>query len=603
MRKILFALLFMLGASFAAFPSCLTQHSVLGSNFAIYDNATRYNCGINLSTPNGWMSYDNLVAGTAGIRQYNSTYEEMWFNTGQAASHYISLSNISLPSSGNFTLDETGATAYFYCLPNDTYDILEASNLIYLTDYNSTDYKFSADATSRNNTFCPKANQIHIVLFVNNGAGSASLRMPYNWSTSTFSGFAIGPNANPDSNSFVYISPTVYTSFNTMNGQGIYSDFMTNKTTAIGSGNISSVCKAILTFSGFTSSYQVTPKITYIPGVDAFADYYNTTNQVAYYKNNTVQYVMGQDDQWYIIPPNAYCDYTIPQTLSVLAVNGTSFNLGGGNTTINNGLTYTAMVQVYQYPSTPVQNAAIFAYNASNTLVGGCLTGSEGQCFLPIANANNGTFTFNFTVGSTPYSFGPQAFSCSGSQCIAQLVIGGYVPPTDLVGKVTGGCLYNSITFNLTCTAADSSSTLNSFQLLLYPYLTSNWSGTSPNCTQAASGSSASLYCLVPNNNVSYIYIFTGYYSNGNPYPLGQGTISRPQTLALDFGSNGWFAMLLLFGTVALVGYYSIPLSIILGCASLFVGMMIGVISWEAAGGASVALLIVGVFLAYRLRV
>jgi hypothetical protein len=44
-------------------------------------------------------------------------------------------------------------------------------------------------------------------------------------------------------------------------------------------------------------------------------------------------------------------------------------------------------------------------------------------------------------------------------------------------------------------------------------------------------------------------------------------------------------------------------MSIILGCASLFIGMLMGLISWDASGGAAIAITIIGVFLAYRLRV
>ena len=72
---------------------------------------------------------------------------------------------------------------------------------------------------------------------------------------------------------------------------------------------------------------------------------------------------------------------------------------------------------------------------------------------------------------------------------------------------------------------------------------------------------------------------------------------------AASYGQDGWLAMLLLFGTVGMVGFFSIPLAIVLGVGMLFVGMLIGLISWSTTGGAAVAILIVGIFISYRLRV
>ena len=256
--------------------------------------------------------------------------------------------------------------------------------------------------------------------------------------------------------------------------------------------NTAAMCQAYFQFTSFTSTYTVYPKIAYFPSSSvAYPGLYNTSTGIAYVLNNSIEYIIGTDNNTYVLPPITCASYSSTQTADVLLLNGTTFSL---NSNSSGGSTaYSPLIEIDSYPLIPLSGITVFAYTSNGTLISGCLTGSSGQCAPTIASPNNGTYLFNFTYGGTQYSFGPQAFQCSGAQCTAQLVIGNPSIPSWLQNTVTGSCSYSNPT--LSCSASDSSSTITSYTLEL------GLPGQSFVCWQNATGSSASLSCSVPQDN------------------------------------------------------------------------------------------------------
>lgn len=374
MSKYLIAILLLLSVSFAwtgyDVPSCLDTHTVLGVNFTYGTQDAAYACSADSRIFFGKIT----VTSDMNYTTHNSTHFKVFTDNDLST-----LSNYSIATTGNYTIygHSTHATTYpafIYCqngsgggynVAKFTTDAVDEANM---TDYNSTHYFFESNEGVSG--YCLKTHLI--TLSVNSNAGQTNIIFPY-YNVSSFVEFTGIVATKTKIVPFDYIS-AFYSSSSVLR-----SDFTTGTYTYL--SNADAYYEALLYYGG----QLVLPKITYIPSLNAFADFYNTTNNVAYLLNNTVQYVYDKTTaQWYVVPAYSAANYDDAYAISVLFYNAgeQEFDLpvlptylncrqDGNNYNISSGYSSTVTHTVYYWNSTALNStsstSSSFSFNINTT--------------------------------------------------------------------------------------------------------------------------------------------------------------------------------------------------------------------------------------------
>jgi hypothetical protein len=266
------------------------------------------------------------------------------------------------------------------------------------------------------------------------------------------------------------------------------------------------------------------------------------------------------------------------------------------------GLTTPTQLKIIQTPNLLVSGVLISVYRftapSTYSFTDSCTTDAAGVCLVSLV-PNINQYLYNFSYSGTNYSFGVEVLSCTGVIYYRTFTIGSAgAVPTQLTGYLSGNCAYSNITRVVQCNGSDSSATLTSFTLR------ANQLGNSTElCNQTAYGSTGSVSCTLPNVCGLYGVSFVGNDASGNTYSLSGAQVQTSSCARADYGRSGWLALLLLFGTLALVGAWNISIAMTLGSAALLVGLAIGLIPFEANAVIFVSMAVLGTILSYRLKV
>ena len=379
MNKLAMALTLMLcislGFAWSSFipPSCLSSYSILGVNFTYSVIGQYYSCSIGNATPFGYIT----TTQTGGLNISSNQYR---LSTTSAAG--ITTATINQPNGNTSGLAIGsalgGANASISCANNTSNKIATVSDeyLLITVTVNSTDV-FYKDNVSQNFS-CPISSQIILSSYTN--GGTPTLIYINITNTTSFTELSISSVANTG----VTTLGSHYMSYNTITNRTLRSDFKTGFT-YINSTSTSTYGKALLYYSGNT----IIPKITYIPGVDAVADFYNGTNNVAYIMNNTVMYVFDSlTNQWYIVPATVLSDTTTIYTIATLF-----YNAGSVTTS-------------FQLPNLPLQKTCFqngdqySIYSLFPSTVSHVVYYDNGTSFL---NYNTNAAILNYSVNTSLY--------------------------------------------------------------------------------------------------------------------------------------------------------------------------------------------------------
>lgn len=363
-------------------PSCLSQYTVAGMNFT-YHSA---NASIGCSGTAGDMFNMRTMSVTT------PSEAKIYLNTTQANASYDGAGQINLiirmPSSGNFTFIVGGGDVYLYAVDGVTL-YFNSSLDINFTTFNTTHYNASSSTTS---AIIGKDTDLVVIPYA-----TAWTLIPLNITANLYETYMIDK---------VNITPINYISQNPATNKVIHSDFTTAKSSF---PNVSNYCQSLLYFNNpYYGNIQLVPKITYIPGIDAFADFINTSSNSAYLPNNTITYVFDSiTNIWYIVPAISCTSYSSIASTSTLQYNPTATGTAPGGTVpidvyyISGSCSYATTTRLITCTGTDT-SGTITSLNLSAYLTGNttnlCVNGTVGAtgtltCTLP---AQNGTYNVLF---------------------------------------------------------------------------------------------------------------------------------------------------------------------------------------------------------------
>lgn len=282
---------------------------------------------------------------------------------------------------------------------------------------------------------------------------------------------------------------------------------------------------------------------------------------------------------------------------------------GTANTTVQNismfllntTLSQATILTVLQYPLIPLANSYItieqFTAPSNYSLFRTCTTGNDGTCLVYLT-PNTIYYRYNVTTASGTVSFGPETLSCSptAATCARNFIINGVQLPYAVIGNFSGSCVFNTTTNILNCTGLDLGTTLVRYNL------TSSYFNSTVYCTNTSTSNPSTLTCSFPNTTMTYRFGFFGLDASNNFYLLSSSefTINQP---APTFGRSGWIAMLFLFMIIAMAGFQSPGLSIVLGLVALLFGAIVGFVPMGSIQQVIVVAATMGGVLMWRLRV
>jgi len=252
--------------------------------------------------------------------------------------------------------------------------------------------------------------------------------------------------------------------------------------------------------------------------------------------------------------------------------------------------------------STSVKIVQVEPINNTNVTLGTYVTDEYGMTVQSLIPA---TYLYKFSVYDANGSTLIQAFPTVGIQCSSTdllckhtlIVDINSILPFYLRNNLVGSCSYDNGTLTITCSANDTTNTLTNLSLMAYTA-----GNTTQVCYDSEAASAATLTCELPADCGNFNYLFIGSDSL-HSYLLSGSTIS--QNACADttmFGRNGWMALLLLFGTVAMIGYYSIPVAMALGTLSLVFGALVQLVPWTIATPV-IIFMAVALIISYRAKV
>ena len=269
----------------------------------------------------------------------------------------------------------------------------------------------------------------------------------------------------------------------------------------------------------------------------------------------------------------------------------------------NVSVAYPTILKVIRNPNIPMSGIGITVYKftlPSTTEITVTGTTDDAGSLLAYLDPNVQLYVYNFSIGSENYTFGPEVLTCTGSTCYRTFTVGtaGSVP-IDLTGSIIGTCSYSNITRIVRCIGNDTSNTLTSLTLL-----GNRLANVTPVCNTTVLGSSADISCTLPVTCGLYAVTFTGLDSDGGMHPLSGSTVMTTAcSTTTGFGRDGWIAMFLLFGTIAMVGFFNIAVAMLFGAAALLIGLVLGLIPFDANFVVIISMTIFGAIIAYRIKV
>jgi len=264
-------------------------------------------------------------------------------------------------------------------------------------------------------------------------------------------------------NSTLTVAPPDYTSALVGGVNVIHSDFKTN--TLVTSANGSAYCKAALyyTLSTFQTDIQVLPMITYVPGVSAFADFYNGDSGVAYIQNNTGQFILDRTSHtWFLVPAFSCIDNTTVYSVQALP----------------QGVFYTLMIQDCYGRASQGVNVTVTLNNATVASATSSIDGSAVVLLQPFTTYRISLAAPNGVSANSTFTPSTSATINLGMQCP-----GGNVGPSQGYNQIFGDLSYgcspasgwvSNTTTNITCSASSINSRMVSENMLVYatPYYT-----------------------------------------------------------------------------------------------------------------------------------
>ena len=271
-----------------------------------------------------------------------------------------------------------------------------------------------------------------------------------------------------------YLSVSNYTDALATGQRMVRSDFKTGYTGA----STTSYCKSLLYFNNpYYGNIQLIPKLTYIPGTDAFGDFYNSTSNTAYIPNNTISYVFDSiTSAWYIVPATICTSYALIGSTSTLQYNPTGLTPGATGTIpinindISGSCSYVSASRVITCTgsdaSTTLTSLNLSAYASGNSSLA-CsngLVGASGtvSCTLPNVNGTYNAFFYgtdsnllNYLIASNAYTVGSSSQTSYGRDgfilAIILVVVAATVMTASIAVSMVLGCfgLFIAVAFGI----------------------------------------------------------------------------------------------------------------------------------------------------------
>jgi len=384
MNKLAIALMLMLciSLSFAwtdfTPPSCISSYSLFGYNFTYSVAGQNYSCSFENATLYGTMTTNQVN----NIATVSGNIFSITKQLGAAGTMSLIIDQPRGNTNGTLIGGSGGIEiAQIICLANTSLKLATsgAITIQFNATVNSTDVFYSNGTSSFT---CPLSSQLYLSATSDT---TTSTTVAFNMNGTAMNGTSAYNEILITAPSLIGISVSShYLNYNNISGKIIRSDFKTgfsymNSTTAATYG------KAII----YYGSSILIPKITYIPGIDIIADFYNATSNVAYVKNNTVIYVLDSlTNQWYIVPATAFADTNIIYIIQTIF-----YNAGSVTTS-------------FPLPNLPLQKACF--QNGDQYTINSLFSSSvnhivyydNGTSFL---NYNTNAATLNYSVNTTLY--------------------------------------------------------------------------------------------------------------------------------------------------------------------------------------------------------
>lgn len=240
----------------------------------------------------------------------------------------------------------------------------DGAGTINITQISETIYNITSVSDSKTTTKGPITVEVPVYRACDGGSATATLSFNGNY------------QVNGSQSSDVNLTLT-----SGYQSSKIYSDF---KNGANFTPATSSYCRSLLYFNNpYYGNVQLIPIVTYIPTVNAFANFFNASDNSAYIPNNTISYIFDSvTSAWYIVPATICTSYSIVGSTSTLQYNPTG---------ITSGTTGEIPIDV-------------------NKLSGSCSYVSATRVVTCTGTDSSGTLT---SLNLTAYMFGNSSVACS----------------------------------------------------------------------------------------------------------------------------------------------------------------------------------------------
>lgn len=379
-------------------PSCATIYTALGSNFTLYNPSTSCQwstsllAGINVTSK--LQNDDAYIGGFQSAAGGKTTIYVKAKGAGSGATT-TSGGDIEAPNddlSRTIEVKSSSGTVTFFGVTASTAGI-PGTATCNLTSHNSTHL---ASNCTGSGAYIEKGKRYPFQLQVavaGSGLDNSTLTIGV-W------------NATSE---LKYVSPVnislsgAYVSTNGMGGT-LFSDFKSGGSSA----NLSIYCRALLYFNNpYYGNIQLISLISYVPGVEAYSYFYNSSSNAAFIRNNTMTYIFDSvTSAWYIVPAST-CNDLNPISVATLQYDATSTGTYPSGSvpidvsSISGSCSYASATRVITCTgadsSGTVSSLLLSAYLYGNTtdICNKTATGASGTltCTLP---AQNGTYNAYF---------------------------------------------------------------------------------------------------------------------------------------------------------------------------------------------------------------
>lgn len=294
-----------IGFSWLNVPACMTTYTATGYNFT-YANMNQTLCqgtttaqmqGVQVFGQTNWQRSASACVATTPIDSYlNSTHRKIALRVNDADSGYCEgvtktiTATIALPSSGNHTLTvATGTQA------NDwvKFDSTAMTGTISILELNATTYNITNGTASITE---PRGGNLSLsfsAYAARGGEGISSVIFP-TWTPTAPFELAMSTN-------LTLTSTGDYIGADITKGTVVHSDIKTGVKELT---SYAAYCRTPMYYQTGGGLTLIFPDITYFPGTDAFASFYNATTQEAYFLNNTAAYILDiTAGRWYYLAP------------------------------------------------------------------------------------------------------------------------------------------------------------------------------------------------------------------------------------------------------------------------------------------------------------